>query len=35
MTGLDLTSFAETLSKGLKHFLQSENVKVKDLYLKN
>ena len=32
MTGLDLTSFAETLSKGLKHFLQSENVKVKDLY---
>ena len=32
MTGLDLTSFAETLSKGLKHFLQSENVKVKDLH---
>tara|TARA_B100001173_G_scaffold208588_1_gene179964 strand:- start:118 stop:417 length:300 start_codon:yes stop_codon:yes gene_type:complete len=31
MTGLDLTSFAETLSKGLKLFLKGENVKVKDL----
>ena len=30
MTGLDLTSFAETLSKGLKHFLKGENIKVKD-----
>ena len=32
MTVLDLTSFAETLSKGLKNFLQSENVIVKDLH---
>ena len=31
MTRLDLTYFAETLSKGLKQFLMSENVKVKDL----
>ncbi|MAE32921.1 MAG: hypothetical protein CL493_01185 [Actinobacteria bacterium] len=34
MTGLDLTFFAETLSRGLKHFLKEENVKVKELDFK-
>ena len=34
MTGLDLTFFAETLSRGLKHFLIEENVKVKELDFK-
>jgi hypothetical protein len=31
MTGLNLTYFAETLSKGLKQFLMGENIKVKIL----
>jgi flagella basal body P-ring formation protein FlgA len=31
MTGLNLTYFAETLSKGLKQFLTGENIKVKNL----
>jgi len=31
MTVIDLTYFAETLSKGLKLFLKNENVKVKDI----
>jgi flagella basal body P-ring formation protein FlgA len=31
MTGLNLTYFAETLSKGLKQFLMGENIKVKNL----
>ena len=31
MTNIDISSFAKTLSEGLKRFLKSENVELKDL----
>ena len=30
MTNLEITSFAKTLSEGLKHYLKNENIKIND-----